>query len=69
MTTPAPPRSESLSMQDRLHRLVSDLCARRFPGSLVVTRSASLVLIVPMAAPDEDAPAAASSRPWRRSAT
>jgi sugar diacid utilization regulator/putative methionine-R-sulfoxide reductase with GAF domain len=49
---------EALSMQDRLHRLVSDLCARRFPGSLVVTRSASLVLIVPMAAPDDEAPAA-----------
>jgi sugar diacid utilization regulator/putative methionine-R-sulfoxide reductase with GAF domain len=49
---------EVLSMQDRLHRLVSDLCARRFPGSLVVTRSASLVLIVPMATPDDEAPAA-----------
>ena len=49
---------EVLSIQDRLHRLVSDLCSRRFPGSLVVTRSASLVLIVPMAAPEADAPAA-----------
>jgi sugar diacid utilization regulator/putative methionine-R-sulfoxide reductase with GAF domain len=53
---------ESLSMQDRLHRLVSDLCTRRFPGSLVVTRSASLVLIVPLAGPDTDVPAAGELR-------
>jgi sugar diacid utilization regulator/putative methionine-R-sulfoxide reductase with GAF domain len=53
---------ESLSMQDRLHRLVNDLCARRFPGSLVVTRSASLVLLVPLAGPDADAPAAGELR-------
>jgi purine catabolism regulator len=47
---------ESISLQDRLHRLVSDLCTRRFPGSLVVTRSASLVLLVPVADSDADAP-------------
>jgi DNA-binding PucR family transcriptional regulator/putative methionine-R-sulfoxide reductase with GAF domain len=47
---------ESLSLQDRLHRLVSDLCARRFPGSLVVTRSASLVLLVPVAESDTEVP-------------
>jgi len=53
---------ESLAMQDRLHRLVSDLCARRFPGSLVVTRSASLVLILPLAGPEPDAPTGSELR-------
>src|ERR1700737_3596997 len=53
---------ESLAMQDRLHRLVSDLCARRFPGSLVVTRSASLVLILPLAGPETDAPTGSELR-------
>jgi sugar diacid utilization regulator/putative methionine-R-sulfoxide reductase with GAF domain len=47
---------ESLSLQDRLHKLVSDLCTRRFPGSLVVTRSASLVLLVPVAESDAEVP-------------
>jgi DNA-binding PucR family transcriptional regulator/putative methionine-R-sulfoxide reductase with GAF domain len=38
---------EARAMQDRLHQVVSDLCTRRFPASLVVTRSGSLVLIIP----------------------
>ncbi len=53
---------ESLAMQDRLHRLVSDLCMRRFPGSLVVTRSASLVLLVPVSEPADEAPDATELR-------
>ncbi|MFN2465436.1 MAG: helix-turn-helix domain-containing protein [Candidatus Dormibacteria bacterium] len=40
---------ESRSTQDRLHALVTDLTVRRFPGSLVVTRPASFVLLVPVA--------------------
>ena len=51
---------ESGSMQDRLHRLVSDLVTRRFPKSLVVTRSASLVLVIPVAEAEEEAPPAAA---------
>jgi sugar diacid utilization regulator/putative methionine-R-sulfoxide reductase with GAF domain len=46
---------EARGTQDRLHRLVSDLGARRFPGALVVTRSASVVLLIPAAAPSESA--------------
>ncbi|HEV3232010.1 MAG TPA: GAF domain-containing protein [Candidatus Dormibacteraeota bacterium] len=48
---------ESRGVQDRLHRLVSDLCARRFPGALVVTRSASVVLLIPVGQPAEAAAA------------
>ena len=47
---------ESGSMQDRLHRLVSDLVTRRFAQSLVVTRSASLVLVIPVAEAEDEAP-------------
>jgi sugar diacid utilization regulator/putative methionine-R-sulfoxide reductase with GAF domain len=47
---------ESGSMQDRLHRLVSDLVTRRFAQSLVVTRSASLVLVIPVAEAEAEAP-------------
>ena len=38
---------ESQSVFDRLHDVVTDLAARRFPTSLVVTRSTSLVILVP----------------------
>jgi sugar diacid utilization regulator len=48
---------ESGSMQDRLHRLVSDLVTRRFAQSLVVTRSASLVLVIPVAEAEAEAEA------------
>jgi sugar diacid utilization regulator/putative methionine-R-sulfoxide reductase with GAF domain len=47
---------ESGAMQDRLHRLVSDMVTRRFPKSLVVTRSVSLVLVIPVADTDDNAP-------------
>ncbi|MGB2939073.1 MAG: GAF domain-containing protein [Candidatus Dormiibacterota bacterium] len=47
---------ESGSLQDRLHRLVSDLVTRRFSQSLVVTRSASLVLVIPVAEAEDDGP-------------
>jgi DNA-binding PucR family transcriptional regulator len=38
---------ETRSLQDRLHELVNDQCTRRFPGSLIVTRPVSLVLLIP----------------------
>ncbi|MEA2683814.1 MAG: PucR family transcriptional regulator, purine catabolism regulatory protein [Chloroflexota bacterium] len=53
---------ESSSTQDRLHALVSDLTVRRFPGSLVVTRPASFVLLVPVAEEGEGAPSPAELR-------
>jgi sugar diacid utilization regulator/putative methionine-R-sulfoxide reductase with GAF domain len=53
---------ESRSTQDRLHALVSDLTVRRFPGSLVVTRPASFVLLVPVAEEGEGAPSPAELR-------
>lgn len=53
---------ESRSSQDRLHALVSDLTVRRFPGSLVVTRPASFVLLVPVAEEGEGAPSPAELR-------
>jgi sugar diacid utilization regulator/putative methionine-R-sulfoxide reductase with GAF domain len=53
---------ESRSSQDRLHALVSDLTVRRFPGSLVVTRPASFVLLVPVAEDGEGAPSPAELR-------
>ena len=39
---------ESRATQDRLHQMVTDLCGRRFPSSLVVTRPASVVLLLPV---------------------
>jgi DNA-binding PucR family transcriptional regulator/putative methionine-R-sulfoxide reductase with GAF domain len=46
----------SASIQDRVGAVLSDLCARRFPTSIVVTRSASLVVLLP-ASDDESAAA------------
>jgi sugar diacid utilization regulator/putative methionine-R-sulfoxide reductase with GAF domain len=53
---------ESSSTQDRLHALVTDLTVRRFPGSLVVTRPASFVLLVPVAEDGDGAPSPAELR-------
>ena len=53
---PAVRALEQGSMQDRLHRLVTDMVTRRFPMSLVVTRSASLVLLIPVAEAEEQGP-------------
>ncbi|MGI8607654.1 MAG: helix-turn-helix domain-containing protein [Candidatus Dormibacteria bacterium] len=50
---------ESRSSQDRLHGIVTDLTTRRFAGSLVVTRPASLVLLVPVGE-EGDVPASAA---------
>ena len=52
---PAVRSLESRATQDRLHQLVSDLCSRRFPTSLVVTRPASLVLLLPVSEDEPDA--------------
>ncbi|MHB8507465.1 MAG: helix-turn-helix domain-containing protein [Candidatus Dormibacteria bacterium] len=38
---------ESRGLQDRIHEVVNDLASRRFPGALVVTRPATLVILVP----------------------
>jgi sugar diacid utilization regulator/putative methionine-R-sulfoxide reductase with GAF domain len=53
---------ESRSTQDRLHALVTDLTVRRFPGSLVVTRPASFVLLIPVAEEGDAAPSPAELR-------
>ncbi|GAC1579077.1 MAG: helix-turn-helix domain-containing protein [Candidatus Dormibacteria bacterium] len=53
---------EARDIQDRVHGIVTDLTTRRFPGSLVVTRPASLVLLVPVAEEGDGAPAAAELR-------
>ena len=53
---------ESSSTQDWLHALVTDLTLRRFPGSLVVTRPASFVLLVPVAEDGDGAPSPAELR-------
>ncbi|MDQ6747593.1 MAG: GAF domain-containing protein [Candidatus Dormibacteraeota bacterium] len=53
---------ESRSTQDRLHALVTDLTVRRFPGSLVVTRPASFVLLVPVTEEGQGAPGPAELR-------
>ena len=53
---------EARNSQDRVHAIVTDLTTRRFPGSLVVTRPASLVLLVPVAEEGEGAPSAAELR-------
>jgi sugar diacid utilization regulator/putative methionine-R-sulfoxide reductase with GAF domain len=45
---------EARGVQDHLHRLTTDLCARRFPASLVVTRSTSIVLLVPVGEETDD---------------
>jgi GAF domain-containing protein len=50
---------EARGSQDRLHGIVSDLTTRRFPGSLVVTRPASLVLLIPVGE-EGDVPASAA---------
>lgn len=39
---------ESRATQDRLHQMITDLSGRRFPSSLVVTRPASIVLLLPV---------------------
>jgi len=38
---------EAQSLQDRFHATITDLASRRFPGALVVTRPAALVLLLP----------------------
>lgn len=47
----------SAGVQDRLGSILGDLCARRFPTAIVVTRSASLVLLIPGLAEDTPPPA------------
>ena len=53
---------EARNSQDRVHAIVTDLTIRRFPGSLVVTRPASLVLLVPVAEEGDGAPSATELR-------
>ncbi|MFN2464145.1 MAG: helix-turn-helix domain-containing protein [Candidatus Dormibacteria bacterium] len=53
---------EARNTQDRVHEVVTDLTTRRFSGSLVVTRPASLVLLVPVAEEGDGAPPGAELR-------
>lgn len=48
---------QSLLVQERLQQRLTDLAQRRFPGSLVVGRAASTVVLVPVRSPEPAGPA------------
>ncbi len=55
-------RLGSRPFQDRVHATIDDLCARRVPGALVVTRPTSILALVPAGGGDESGEPVAEAR-------